>query len=300
MTPEIISTDSGWPYTKAKTAVLTAAAAVICEEGPRAATLKNIANRAGITEPAIFRHFDGVDGLFGGLFSAFERIYARFDQAYESEEKGLPRLRNAMLSIVDTLAASRDFAYILIHGEQVFRGYPELRKRIAELKKQDERNALECIAEGVASGDLRSDVDPGSIATSTLGMFYITAVMWIEKGFAFDLREVCDGRWDDIERLIATKQAARSADRPRLRSAALKVEADFPKETARSPKPSKAAAKPTAKKGAKPLAAKASKPSAKAPLPKAKAAPAKETSAKIAPARAAPAKAKATPQGKKK
>ena len=89
MIPEIFSTDSAWPYSKAKTAVLAAASAVIREEGPRAATLKNIATRAGITEPAIFRHFEGVDGLFGGLFSAYERVYERSAEAFAVRRQGL-------------------------------------------------------------------------------------------------------------------------------------------------------------------------------------------------------------------
>src|SRR5512145_738827 len=125
MTSDIILSDADWPYTKAKTAVLSAAAAVIREEGPRAATLKNIASRAGITEPAIFRHFDGVDGLFEGLFSVYERIRARFDAAYRAEGKGLPKLRAAVASVVDSLAASGDFAYLVLNARQVFREYQE-------------------------------------------------------------------------------------------------------------------------------------------------------------------------------
>ena len=265
MTPEIIDSDSGWPYTKAKTAVLTAAASVICEEGPRAATLKNIATRAGITEPAIFRHFEGVDGLFTGLFSAFERMYSRFEQAYDSEETGLARLRDALLGMAAAVAASRDFAYILLHAEQVFRGYPDLRKKVAELRRRDERLALECVNEGVASGDIRSDVDPSSIASSAIGVFFLAALSWIESGFSFDLCEECAARWDDIERLISTKPAAKSATRPvKLRSAALKVEAPAAKETVRAPaarKPAKAAAKAKPKAQSKP--AKAAQPKRK-------------------------------------
>jgi AcrR family transcriptional regulator len=245
MTAEIIALDSGWPYSKAKTAVLSAAAAVIREEGPRAATLKNIAGRAGITEPAIFRHFDGVDGLFAGLFSAFERIDDRCQQAFSREEEGLARLREATLSIVDTIAASGDYAYILVHAEHVFRGYPDLRARVAELRKAGEKNYLECVKEGVSAGDIRSDIDAAAIATAALGLIFLTARTWIESGFAFNLRDVCEARWDDVERMFATKPAARSSSKTaRLRSAALKVEA-------RAPKSSKAAPKRASKSSAK-------------------------------------------------
>ena len=266
MSADIIDNDSGWPYTKAKTAVLSAAAAAIREEGPRAATLKNIAGRAGITEPAIFRHFDGVDGLFSGLFSAYERIDERLQRAYDREGSGMGRLRDAMRDVVDILAASGDYAYLLLYGEQVFRGYPELRARAAELRKADERNAVECVKQGVASGDIRSDLEPSTVAAAALGVIRLTAMAWVESGFAFDLREVCEARWEDVERMFATKPAAKSASRQtKLRSAALKV-APIP---AKASKPASPAAKRSAKPAAKP-APKAAKGPAKAAAPKTK------------------------------
>jgi TetR/AcrR family fatty acid metabolism transcriptional regulator len=261
MTPEIIAADSNWPYSKAKTSVLSAAAAVIREEGPRAATLKNIASRAGITEPAIFRHFDGVDGLFSGLFTAFERIWARFALAFEADSasKGLDRLRKALPAIAELLVACGDYAYLVVHAEHVFRGYPELRERVTELKSSTEAAALACVAAGVKDGDIRSDVDPSSIVASAIGMFYFTAIAWIESGFAFDLCEVCEVRWEDIERFISTKPVARSAERsPRLRTAALRVEAPaLHKDASRARKAAKP--QPGAKKGGAVRKASASK-----------------------------------------
>jgi AcrR family transcriptional regulator len=212
MLPEIFSSDSSWPYSKAKTAVLTAAAAVICEEGPRAATLKNIATRAGITEPAIFRHFDGVDGLFNGLFSVYERIYKRSVEACTAEGQCLEKLRTASFSIIDGIAASHDFAYILVYARHVFRGYPELKAKIYEHDAKDQAYVLDCINEGIKAGQIRSDVDPVSAAVSLLGDISVSALMWIESGFGFDLHEVFSDRWEDFERMVATKSAAKSRE----------------------------------------------------------------------------------------
>lgn len=212
MTPDIFTSDPSWPYSKAKTAVLSAASAVIREDGPRSATLKNIASRAGITEPAIFRHFDGVDGLFGGLFSVYQRIYESSFAAYSSEAQGLEKLRTAVFALVDNISASRDFAYIIIYARHVFRGYPELKAAVAENDARDQAKILACISEGIKSGELRSDLDPVSAAVSLVGAIYVTSVMWIESGFSFDLREVFADRWDDFERLVAVKPAARSRD----------------------------------------------------------------------------------------
>jgi AcrR family transcriptional regulator len=212
MTPDIFSSDPSWPYSRAKTAVLSAASAVIREDGPRAATLKNIASRAGITEPAIFRHFDGVDGLFTGLFSVYERVYESSVAAYDTDDRGLARLRSASFTLVDHIASSRDFAYILVYARHVFRGYPDLKAKVAENDAHDQAQVLACIAEAIKSGEVRSDIDPVSAAVSLIGGVYITAVMWIESGLSFDIREIYADRWDDFERMVATKPASRSRE----------------------------------------------------------------------------------------
>jgi AcrR family transcriptional regulator len=282
MTPDIFTSDPTWPYSRAKTAVLSAASAVIREDGPRSATLKNIASRAGITEPAIFRHFDGVDGLFEGLFSVYERVYESSVAAYSAEGQGLVKLRAAAFALVDNIAASRDFAYILVYARHVFRGYPELKAKVAENDSRDQSRILACVSEGIKSGELRSDTDPVSAAISLIGSVYITSVMWIESGFSFDLHDVFADRWDDFERSFAAKPASKSRDAKaasRERAAAF-----FPLR----PQPQGKAKASSAKKG---QASKASAKAGKAAKPAKLAASGK--GAKSAPKRPAKAAAKA-------
>jgi AcrR family transcriptional regulator len=259
MTSENFTSDPTWPYSRAKTAVLSAASAVIREDGPRSATLKNIASRAGITEPAIFRHFEGVDGLFGGLFSVYERIYGSSIAAYSTEVQGLERLRAAVFALVDNIAASRDFAYILIYARHVFRGYPELKAKVAQNDSKDQAKILACISEGIKSGEIRSEIDPVSAAVALVGSIYITSVIWIESGFSFGLCEVFADRWDDFERNYATKPAAKSRDAKaaaRERSAAffpLRLQSSAKTKASSGKKDSKAKSKAVVPgKGAKP------------------------------------------------
>ena len=284
MIPEIFSTDPSWPYSKAKTAVIAAASAVIREEGPRAATLKNIATRAGITEPAIFRHFEGVDGLFEGLFSAYERVYKRSAVVFSGEGKGIAKLREACIALVECLAASNDFSYIVLNARHVFRGYPELKAKVAENDAKDQATVLACISEGIKAGEIRTDIDPVSAASSILGGIYILALTWIESGFGFDIRAAFIDRWDDFEKMASAKPATKSRESKtasRDRSAAY-----FPLRPASAAKPRASAAKKAADSRRK-AAAKASK-----------AAP-KKTASKAAPAKASLAKGSVKSAAKK-
>jgi len=84
-------------------------------------------------------------------------------------------------------------------------------------------------------------------------------VLWIESGFAFDLRAVFEDRWDDFERMVAAKPAVKSRDSKsaiRERSAAF-----FPLRPAPATKLRSASArkeKPKADTSRKPRSAKSS------------------------------------------
>jgi len=289
MIPEIFSTDPTWPHTKAKTAVIAAASAVICEEGPRAATLKNIAYRAGITEPAIFRHFEGVDGLFEGLFSSYERVHQRYASAFSAGEgKGMAKLRAACVAYVGGIAASQDFSYILINARHVFRGYPELKAKVAENDSKLQGAVLTCIAEGIKSGEVRTDIDPVSAASSLIGSMHLIAQTWIDSGFGFDIRQAFGDRWDDFERMAAAKPVPKSREAKagsKDRSAAY-----YPLRPATAVKAKGAAGKRAgasaadsrrkAKAEAKTAKADAKAPKSARKSPAKKAAPAKKTSSK--------------------
>lgn len=194
--------DPDLPYTEAKKAVLLAAAWVIRERGPRSATLKNIANRVKITEPAIFRHFEGVDGLFSELFHTVERIYARISQGYDAELPGWERLKPAMLSMVDILADGNDLAYIIIYARQIFGGYPDLRERLGELENDLQGRLLACVQESIERKEVRSDITPETMAAMLSGMANATVVQWIVSGISFDLKLTMRARMDEMEKLL--------------------------------------------------------------------------------------------------
>jgi AcrR family transcriptional regulator len=202
MSIDISLIDADWPYSKAKTAVLIAAAGVIREQGPRAATLKNIAHRAGITEPAIFRHFEGVDGLFQGLFSVYERIYGRIIAVHRNEGGTLDGFRSAVHAATEVMAASRDFAYLVLNADQVFSGYPELKARSREMRSHDERFAMESLERARAKGEIRADATSESVAFAAMGILHITTVMWLDSEFSFDLCGLCDRRLEEFLRLV--------------------------------------------------------------------------------------------------
>lgn len=198
-----------WPYSKAKTTLLRASALVMREDGPRSATLKNIAGKAGVTEPAIFRHFDGVEGVFMSLFNVVELYFGYFNGLYASDELvGLDRLEAAYMSILGLLKENEDFSYILVQPDPIFRQYPKLRQRLTELRLRDRASVIDCVKEAKSKKQLLPTTDVETFAVSLVGSTMILLQTWINDVNAFDLLKEGKKLWNNLKTMAADPNAA--------------------------------------------------------------------------------------------
>ncbi|HPD80747.1 MAG TPA: TetR/AcrR family transcriptional regulator [Spirochaetales bacterium] len=271
-----------WPHTRAKTNLLAATGEVVRVLGPRGATLKNIAKLAEVTEPAIFRHFDGVDGLFDALCQV-TTMYISYliNQAKASKNTGLALLEEYFLSKMETLAADREFSAFIGFPEPLFADYPELKKKTASIRAEETKLITSAIKEAKTKGQLLASVDPDFAVLLYSGFEQSVINEWMKNWNSFNPAKEAQKLWKNFRTLIA-KSDAPSAQHTPLQAKpygkANEVEVEktvkpsAKKATAKTAKPAlktaakaKAASKTSAKKPAKP-AAKTTKP-AKKPAP---------------------------------
>jgi hypothetical protein len=138
------------------------------------------------------------------------------ENVFESQERGLERLLKGLAALVDIVAVSEDFSYILVHGEHVFRAYSDLHAKLGEHRFKAWRKLLACVEEGIARGDIRRDIDTESLALAAQGAIHMTIRAWIEADFSFDIREACESRIAMIERILTPTDALRSLPRRNL------------------------------------------------------------------------------------
>lgn len=179
-----------WPYSKAKSALLRSAAVVMRERGPRSATLKNIAGKAGVTEPAIFRHFDGVDGVFLSLFAVSELFYGKFVEGFkDTEYSGLDRLEASLDRIFAILKDYPDFAYIIAKPDPIYRQYPKLKSMVEKLDASMRVAVLDCLKEAKSAGQLVVNLEQEPFATALMGALFQVMYAWLENVSGYDPRK---------------------------------------------------------------------------------------------------------------
>lgn len=166
--------------------IVEAALALAAENGLQKATAEAIANRIGVTQPAIFRHFPRKDEMWQAVVGWLaEQVEATWRDALESApvERRVDAVIAAHLAFVTRFPA---MPLVLLS--------PELRRSCAAIGHGSQRlighfhaALAQAIADGQNAGVFATEVAAADAAHMLLAMVQGTALRWAVGGHPFDL-----------------------------------------------------------------------------------------------------------------
>jgi len=152
-----------------RTRLLNAAVRVFDRKGYAAASVREVAEMAGVTKPAVYYHFGSKEGL---LLAILEQAMRDVDGALERAVLRSGTARSRILALCeDTYGLFGQNVPIARVAHAVFLGPPDGAPAFdVTVFERRFRGALEQIAaDGLASGELR-DVAPGDVALAVMGI----------------------------------------------------------------------------------------------------------------------------------
>jgi len=179
--------------------LLDAAAEVLGERGFSDATLREIANRAGLSSGAIYSNFTGKDDLVLAIIEQrFARLLGSLDAALSAEAPLHTRASNAGLDFFAYLQAERNWSRVYHEfrahtlrehetGARFGRLYEQLAKRIGQLAERRlhdagiaspaPANTLGHVVLAIANGlSLERLTHPGAVPDATAGLLLAALV----------------------------------------------------------------------------------------------------------------------------
>lgn len=149
--------------------IVAAVLALACERGPDAITTQAIADRVGVTQGALFRHFRDKEAIWMAVFAwVSESLVAVIDAAVAKADTPLAKIEAAFLAHAGFAAANPGVPRVLFHELQ----YPDdspvraaVRSMIAAYSKRLRR----LFREAKAAGELRADLDVAIAPTLFIG-----------------------------------------------------------------------------------------------------------------------------------
>ncbi len=165
--------------------ILIAALEIVAQEGSRALTMKRVAKAVGVTEAAIYRHFENKRHLLLALYGYVKELLLSELSPVLAEELPAPeRLVLFVETMLDYLSKHKGINLVLL-AETIYHQDEELRMAMLDIFSSFRELAKTLIMAGMTSGDFRRDIDIDGFATLLAGMMQsVLTKNMLEKGAA--------------------------------------------------------------------------------------------------------------------
>jgi len=185
-----------------KKEIIDASLEIIFEEGMAKLTMRNIASKIGVSEAALYKHFENKQEVVENLIDFYftDRL---FNEQIHPEKD----FRKAIYEIFD-----RKFSWlegtpklsVLIFQEEMFREFPNVREKFVTHRRTLENQIYELIKYNQNRGTVKEIIDPHVFAMIITGSIRLSILRWSEENYSYPLKEEAHKLAKEFEKILAT------------------------------------------------------------------------------------------------
>lgn len=181
--------------------IVEATLELLAESGIQNLTTAHIAERVGITEAALYRHFDGKFDIIGSTIE-FVGKQMRLELSKISKEKSAKeRLKRIFFRHLKYIEQHPGNARLLFSDDIHFDDQ-KLRGFLRDVVEERKQFIQEIVKEGQSQGVIKADMNPEGIALMFIGLIQSKVLLWSLSGSDFSLTRESKKLWDVFSRSI--------------------------------------------------------------------------------------------------
>ena len=181
--------------------IVQAVLGLIAERGVQGITMARIADRVGITEAALYRHFRGkMEIVAATIDTAFDELHAIL-RASSGSGTTCEMLENVLIAHLRFIEKRPGMARILFSDEVHFNS-PALRKKLSQRGEQVASLIAGLLHAGSAEGELQADLDVKSATVLYRGIIQAQVLLWAHAEKKDGLADSAAGIWTLYEKAI--------------------------------------------------------------------------------------------------
>lgn len=191
---------------KRQNEIVDKAVRLVADRGMLQLTIKNIAGEMGISEPAIYRHFDSKFAILSAILDLFETASrGKLDEIMARAD--LSALDRIGLFVHDRFQRMAEYPPLakVMFCEELFQDDSRLAERVLHIMHSHGVDICKLVAAGQASGAIRSDIEPKIMFRLIMGPVRMMINQWGLSNFAFDLEAEGAKLWTAIRKIAAAQ-----------------------------------------------------------------------------------------------
>lgn len=187
-----------------KAEIIQGALELASETGVKEVTAQAIADRIGIAQPTIFRHFKSRGAIFRAAMEWVSRalftVLEGLNQAGGPARERLQKLLSRQLKFV----SKQKGLPRLLFSDRLHLEDPELKATARRIMERYITHLETIIQSGIDSGEFRKDLDPAQTARFIAATIQGLIMRWSIYEFSFNLEEEAPVLWNFFEPILMT------------------------------------------------------------------------------------------------
>lgn len=181
--------------------IIEATLELLAENGTQNLTTARIADRVGISEAALYRHFNGKLDIIGSTIEFVGDRMKREVSTTPESESAMEELKDVFLRHLEYIEEHPGNARLLFSDEIHFEDQ-KLRDLLREVVEDRKKYIQEILARGQDQGEVRSDMDPEGVALMFIGLIQSKVLLWSLSGRDDSLKKQSKTLWEVFSRSI--------------------------------------------------------------------------------------------------
>lgn len=179
-------------YSERQLQIVDAAVELIAQGGIQQLTMKNLAACIGISEPAIYRHFENKTAILEAIQTRYkEEKRDLFTEILASDQPAIEKILSVIENHVSSFSRKPATAAV-IFSEDIFQNEQRIARMVAGIMDQARKALLQIVSDGQSEKTIRTDIPSQHLVTLVMGSLRLIVKKWNLAGHAFDL--VAEGR----------------------------------------------------------------------------------------------------------
>jgi AcrR family transcriptional regulator len=175
--------------TKRQEEIIQTSVRIIDQRGIQGLTIKNLSKELGVTEGAIYRHFENKKEILISILEWFKINMRNFTHSMENKSQSTFETISEILHHFRTIFESNPAIVSVIFAEEIFQNDDELSEKVADILSHNQEFLLNEIKTGQAKGELKAQLNPQMIVDSILGPFRLMVKKWKMQSFTGSLED---------------------------------------------------------------------------------------------------------------
>ena len=184
--------------------IIDASIHLISEGGIQELTMKNLSRELGISEPAIYRHFENKQKILITMLESFKHQNKLINKSNAFKElTGIQHLQGIITGVFQKFIENPAISAV-IFSEGIFQNESELAEMIQDIMNTNIGFFKKLIQDGQADKSIRSDIGSEELSIIVMGSVRHLVTVWRLSGFSFNLLESGKRLLKSLEVMMST------------------------------------------------------------------------------------------------